>query len=270
MDIIVTTFNGLSYLKGCLSSLYKNTAYPFHLVIVDNASTDGSREWLESFIEKADNVTLHFNEKPASGFSQSNNIGLQYCKNKFVLLLNNDTLIFQKNWLTKLVSTLENREVGIAGCKLVYPNGLIQHAGVSFGYDALSKIMRPYHIGRLFPRDRPEFNVEREVPAVTFACALIRRSLLKDGLDEAYLKGCFEDTDFSLKIRKQGYKIMYVPVEVYHYEGATSLSKPQNEWIGQLEKNYQIFLSRWDKWLQKDFVENNDLYNPRGPVKHFT
>jgi GT2 family glycosyltransferase len=237
---------------------------------VDNASVDGSREWLESFKEKTADATVHFNEVADGGFAEGVNTGLSYCTGKYVLLLNNDTLLFQKDWLTRLAAEMANPKVAVAGAKLIYPNGLIQHAGVSFAYDALSRIMRPYHIGRMFRRDRPEFNVAREVPAVTFACALIRRSLLKDGLDTAYKRGCYEDTDFCLKVRKQGHKIMYVPTELYHYEGATNLEKPSSEWYGQVQRNYELFLQRWGTWLTKDFNENNGLYDPRGPVKPVT
>jgi len=268
-DIIILNFNGLKYLQPCLVSLYKNTTNPFHLIIIDNVSTDGSREWLTSFAKTKDNMTLHFNEKPDGGFAEGNNIGLHYAKNKHVLLLNNDVLVTQRGWLKRLVTQMEqDPKVGIIGIKLIYPNDLIQHAGVCFGYDPTTDQMRPFHLGRNFHRNRKEFNVQREVPAVTFACVLIRRELLKDGLDEAYVKGCFEDTDFCLSIRKKGYKILYVPIEMYHYEGATNLAKPK--WFDCVAKNYQIFLSRWNEWLKEDIRRHTDLYEPHGPVKKFT
>jgi len=271
VDLIILNFNGLKHLKNCLASLYKNTEYPFHLIIVDNASTDGSQEWLTSFAKNRNNITLHFNEKPDGGFSEGNNTGLKYAKNEFVLLLNNDVLIIERGWLKRLVKEMEQDEqVGIIGTKLVYPSDLIQHAGVSFGYDPSADQMAPFHLGRYFPRNQKEFNIQREVPAVTFACVLIRRQLLKDGLDEAYIKGCYEDTDFCLKVRKQGYKILYVPIELYHYEGATNLAKPKGEWMGQLQKNFQLFLSRWNEWLKEDIKKNVDLYDPKGPVKTYS
>ncbi len=271
VDIIILNMNGLRYLKPCLASLYKHTSQPFHLIIVDNVSTDGSREWLESFAEKTNNVTLHFNEELDGGYADGNNIGLQYVKHKYVMLLNNDTLIIENDWLKRLVKEMEDDpKVGLIGTKLVYPNDLIQHAGVTFGYDPRDDVMRPFHIGRWFPRYRPEFCVRREVPAITFACVLIRRELLKNGLNTTYERGCFEDTDFCLTARKQGYKILYVPVELYHFEGATNLTKPQREWYDNVHKNYQIFLSRWNEWIKKDIEENGALYDPRGPVKHFT
>jgi len=299
VDIIILNFNGLTHLKPCLASLYKHTSQNFHLIVVDNVSTDGSREWLTSFSEKVNNITLHFNEKPDGGYAEGNNIGLQYAKHKYVLLLNNDTLIIEKGWLKRIVQEMkQNPKVGIIGVKLVYPNDLIQHAGVTFGCEMGTNQMRPFHIGRMFSRERPEpfhigrmfsrerpeFNIQREVPAVTFACVLIRHELLKNGLDETYERGCFEDVDFCLKVRKQGYKILYVPVELYHYEGATNLPKPnwmsyvaknfqiflEPNWMSYVAKNFQIFLDRWNEWLKRDFEENQDLYDPRGPVKNLT
>jgi len=271
VDIVILNFNGLTHLKPCLASLYKHTSQNFHLIVVDNVSTDGSREWLTSFAEKVNNITLHFNKEPDGGYSAGNNIGLQHAKHKYVLLLNNDVLIIERGWLKRIVREMErDPKVGLIGVKLIYPNELIQHAGVTFGYDSTTNKMRPLHIGRFFPRYREEFNVQREVPAVTFACVLIQRELLKDGLDETYERGCFEDTDFCLNIRKRGYKILYVPVELYHYEGATNLTKPLKEWYEQVQKNFDVFLSRWGDWLKTDFNAKPNLYDPRGPTKYYS
>lgn len=269
VDLIVLNHNGLQYLKGCLQSLYKNTEHPFHLIVVDNASSDGSRGWLYKFTAEKDNIALHFNEDPDTSFSKGNNDGLRYAEDKYVLLLNNDILIIRKGWLKKLVSELDaDEKIGVVGVKLLYPNDLIQHAGCSFGFREIDRKMVPFHLGRYCPRDTPEYNVKRFVPMVTFACVLIRRELLKDGLDEAYKLGGFEDTDFCCKVRKQGYKILYTPeVELYHYEGATCLARPKHQWMMQLAQNWQTFTSQWNDWLKEDFTKNSKLYEVRGPVK---
>jgi len=262
--------NGLPYLKSCLASLYKNTDYSFNVIVVDNVSTDRSQEWLTEFAKKVNNCTVHFNKKPDSGFSEGNNIGLRYAKNKYVMLLNNDTLIIQQGWLWTLISELETDEtVGLVGPKLLYPNDLIQHAGVNFGYQPETHHIAPFHLGRFARRDSKFFNVRREVPAVTGACQLTRRELLKDGLDETYKKGGYEDMDFCCKVRKLGYKIIYVPVELYHYEGATNLARNQKEWTSQLAENYKIWCQRWDQWIFSDMEKNTMLYEMNVPILAF-
>lgn len=269
MDIVVLNHNGLQYLGGCLQSIYKNTEHPFNLILVDNASTDRSRDWLYEFAADKDNITLHFNADPDTSFSKGNNDGLKLAKGKYILLLNNDTLITRKGWLKTLVAELEaDKSVGLVGAKLLYPNDLIQHAGCSFGFREFDKRMVPFHLGRYCHKDTPEYNVKRFVPMVTFACVLIRRELLKVGLDESYKLGGFEDTDFCCKIRRQGYNILYTPeVELYHYEGATCLARPKQQWMKQLAQNWQTFSNRWDKWLKEDFTENAELYKVTGPIK---
>ena len=277
VDIIIPNYNGLSVLQSCIKSLYKNTEYPFHLVVVDNGSTDGSLEWLISFSSKtssaypqaANNKHSISHDNSPLGYAAANNVGLKSCKGKYVLLLNNDTLAIKKGWLKRMVNVMENDStVGIVGCKLLYPTDLIQHAGVTFGYDPIRNQTAPLHIGRYQPRNHPAFNVERFLPAVTFACALIRRELLADGLDEAYGRGGHEDTDFCMKQLKAGWNIKYVPVELYHYEGYTILGL--DKWMEHSSNNYLLWLKRWNDWLIKDIQKRPELYSPNGPVTAFT
>ena len=203
------------------------------------------------------------------GYAEANNIGLKSCKGKYVLLLNNDTLAIKKGWLKRMVNIIENDgTVAIVGCKLLYPTDLIQHAGVTFGYDPKLEQMVPLHIGRYQQRHNPAFNVERFLPAVTFACALIRRELLKDGLDTSYGRGGYEDTDFCMKQLKAGWNIKYVPVELYHYEGHTTLKL--DRWFETIKNNYLRWLDRWNEWLKEDIQKRPELYNPNGPTTSFT
>jgi len=277
VDIIILNMDGMtppskkntSYLPlpACLLSLYKRTVYPFHLIVVDNVSSDGSREWLVKQKKTLPNMTLHLNEELDGGYAAGNNIGLQYSDGDFVLLLNNDIMFSRSGWLETLVGEMAaEKNVGVEGVKLLYPNDLIQHAGVTFAHDPDNKYMVPFHLGRFEPREN--WGLKQLLPAVTFACVLIRKELLNDGLDEKYGLGNFEDMDFCVKARHDGWDILYNPeVELYHYEGATQLNRPdQNEWNRHMKRNFLLFQTRWSKWLIEDMKQHPAFYRAGLPA----
>jgi GT2 family glycosyltransferase len=264
VNIILLNWNGINFTPKCIETLYKNTSYPFNLIVVDNQSTDGSKKYLEAAQQIYPNMHTIFSECLNSGFANGINIGLQYLKNlpdrdqaSYVLLLNNDTLFLQKDWLNFLVQALdEDPSVGVASPMLLYPDGHIQYAGGTFNAQ-----LQPYHIGR-FKEPTDEFLKGREVPWATFACALIRRNLLVEGLSEQYLLGTFEDVDFCTKARFNGYKIMYIPeASIYHYEGATTVLNVNPEQFNKQQiANATLFQGRWANWLHMNRGAYPEIY----------
>ena len=127
--IIILNWNGKELLKDCLSSLLKLTGYPnYKVIVVDNGSTDGSLEYVKKNFPQVDVLPLDKNY----GFAKGNNKGIKYAlkkyKPRYILLLNNDTKIIQRDWLTKLVETAESdKKIGIVVPKLIYTDGRIQH-----------------------------------------------------------------------------------------------------------------------------------------------
>ncbi|MEM4325816.1 MAG: glycosyltransferase family 2 protein, partial [Candidatus Pacearchaeota archaeon] len=120
--IIIVNLNKKEILKKCLDSLYKKTKYKNYVVIVsDNGSTDGSVEMIKKEFKRVDLIENRKN----LGFALANNVAVDYALRKYnpdyFFLLNNDTKIIQKDWLTKLVETAESDErIGIVGCNLIY------------------------------------------------------------------------------------------------------------------------------------------------------
>ncbi len=258
VTIILLNMDGLKFTPSCITSLIKNTIFPFRLIVEDMASTDGSREWLREH-EDIPNLKVIYNDKQ-DGFSRGNNIALEEARGDYVLFLNNDTLVFDPGWLHGLVEEMEyDKTIGICGAKLLYPNNLIQHGGVTFGYVQAVNRLVPFHIGRFEKREK--YSEKRVLPAVTFACALVRRELLNEGLDESYGRGNYEDMDFCCKVRKEGHKILYNgEVELYHYEGGTTLRQPQPEWMEHVQRNWIMFSDRWNGWLMEDVKANQQTY----------
>jgi GT2 family glycosyltransferase len=222
--IIILNWNGKELLKDCLSSLFKVTDYPnYKVIVVDNGSTDGSVEYVKKNFPQVDVLPLDKNY----GFAKGNNIGIKYAlkkyKPKYIILLNNDTKIIQKDWLTKLVETAESdKKIGIVGPKLIYPDGRIQHIWTIVNPYRLQFFITNYKRGE---KDSKRFSIVKEVDALCAACVLIKKEVIEriGLLDENFTPFWLEDTDFSLRAKNSGFKLIYNgKVKVVHFEGVST------------------------------------------------
>lgn len=231
-SIIVLTFNGLKLNKKCINSILKNTERDFEVIVIDNASSDGTVDYLKSLDDPRVNVIYNKNN---IGFAKGNNQGSREAMGEVIVFLNNDTEV-TKNWLRPLWDALDSKNVGIAGPKLLYPDGKIQHAGVVFSHKGM-----PRHIYRRFDSDFPPANKEREFQSVTGACLAIKKELFErvNGFDEEYING-LEDVDLCFKVRELGLKVMYCPESVViHHE---SVSKDR---FKHLYRNIEYYQKKW-------------------------
>jgi len=256
VDIITLNFNNLEYTKMMVSTLFRNTKYPFHLIVVDNASKEaGTKKYLKTLESKA---TVHYNLVPDSGFAEGNNIGLQYAENDYILLMNNDILIPSKGWLNKLMSHFEDSNVALVGCKLLYPNDTIQFAGGNLMLNAFSTYNCFYHRGRFENKDK--FSTTEAVPQLTFAFVLANKELFGK-LDTTYKIGTFEDNDKCMEILEKGYKIIYDgSVYLYHYESVTQFKRNQEVFNRQMFINSQIFRKRWMIKIWRSLLEKPEFW----------
>lgn len=127
-SIIIVNFNGASFLNECLSSVFR-TEYPnFEVILVDNASTDKSLSIAQTFASKND-IKIIKNEKNL-GFGPANNVGFEHSRGDYIVFLNNDTIV-NSNWLSILISTMENDDsIGLAQSLILNIEGkTIQTAG---------------------------------------------------------------------------------------------------------------------------------------------
>jgi len=244
VSIIIPTFNNLPLTRSCLESLAKTPATTqFETIVVDNASTDGSAEFLREQ-EKAGGIRLIINLRN-EGFARACNQGAQAAHGSRLLFLNNDTKV-TPGWLDAMIQAARRPHVGIVGAKLLYADGRIQHAGIGFINDI------PDHPHRHAPADAAEANQFRELDMVTGACLLIQRELFIQlaGFDETYRNGV-EDIDLCLRARAAGRKIVYEPrAVVYHLEGQSAGR------FSHVNENLRLFFGRWGKSFdaRKNFV----------------
>ena len=250
-SIIIPVFNKLELTSQCLTTLAAATTMPeYEVIVVDNASTDGTAEFLAAL---GGDVQVIRNQENY-GFAIACNQGAKAARGEYLLFLNNDT-IPTEGWLNALVDEVERHpDVAVVGSKLLYEDGTIQHAGVAFSRIWFS----PYHIYRGFPADAPVVNRRREFQCVTAACMLVRREVFESvgGFDDGYRNG-FEDVDLCLKIGERGWKIVYQPNSVvYHLESQTPGRKAHER------ENSKRLLARWGhKWWLAD---EDAIYVPDG------
>ena len=239
VSIIILTWNALEYTQKCVNSIRNHTNYPHEIVFVDNASTDGTVEYLRKLIKEHPNCKLIENHEN-KGFAVGNNQGVAIATGEYVMLLNNDVLV-SDGWLESLVEGLEiDKNIGMVGPITNSISGRQQVNKIPYTdeqefYKFAQEIRRTYK-GRLTPRYR-----------VAGFAVLMRKALYEEvgGLDESFGTGNYEDDDLCLKVSKKGYAIMVdESVFIHHYRSQTFIDNKIN-YRDSLSVNGSKFKEKW-------------------------
>lgn len=225
VSIIIDNWNGKHFLKRCLDSLLAQKYPNFELIVIDDASTDGSQEVIKSIKSKVERQRVRFiliENKRHFGFAIVNNQGIKIAKGKYVLLLNNDTKV-TKDFLFPLVDLLEkNSEVAAAQSKILVmddPTLLDDVASYLTPFGFL------YHIG-FWEKDKPEFNRRQITFSPKGACFFIKKAVLDEvGLMDDRFYCYFEESDLAWRMWLAGYKIFFEPKSVIYHVIAGSMKK---------------------------------------------
>ncbi|MCY3020644.1 MAG: glycosyltransferase family 2 protein [Planctomycetota bacterium] len=219
VSILIPFRDGAKMLARCLESVRGKTAYKhYEFVLIDNGSVERSTQRLLTREKSKPNVRAVLMDEPFN-FARLNNRGAQEAHGEYLLLLNNDIEVIEPGWLGAMLEQAQRPEVGAVGAKLLYPDGLIQHAGGIVGQDDIAA-----HAYRLCPADEPEASCVRNCAAVTGACLLTRTRLFGQlgGLNETDLPVAYNDVDYCLRLREKGLLVVYTPHAVLlHHESAT-------------------------------------------------
>ena len=230
LSIVIVNYNVKYYLEQCLRSVERAAAHIEHeVLVIDNASEDGSMEYLKP---RFPHVTW-IESKENGGFSHANNIGFGQASGKYILMLNPDTIVTREALEGCVEFMDQHPEAGAAGVKMINKDGTFameSRRGIVKPWVAFCKatgLCRRYPKSRLFGHyymsslDTEEAN---PIEMVSGAYMFLRRETLdKVGtLDEQFFM-YWEDSDLSYRILKSGEKNYYLPYTIFHYKGESSV-----------------------------------------------
>ncbi len=233
-SIVILTFNKISYTKKCIESIRKYTSKgSYEIIVVDNASTDGTISWLK---EQSDIITI-FN-KDNLGFPKGCNQGIEIAQGSEVLLLNNDVIVTPM-WLEQMLEALYSSEkVGAVGPVTNYAHG--QEIPVTYQNEA-EMVSFASEVTEKFKN-----KWSQKTKLIGF-CLLFKKSVLEEVgvLDELFSPGNYEDDDISFRILLAGYKLLLCHNVFVHHFGSTSFRNDISKFNDLLTENELKFLDKW-------------------------
>jgi len=256
ISIIIPTKDRSELLARCLDSIESRSTYPkYEVLVVDNNSEEEATK--RYFREIAGRHTVLSYPHPFN-WAAINNFAAKRAGGSYLLFLNNDIEVIEPDWLTAMLEHAQREEVGVVGAKLLFPSGLIQHAGAVLGIGGVCG-----HAFKGLPAESPGYvdlaKVVRNYSAVTGACMCVRREVFDSvgGFEEG-LRVAFSDIDFCLRIRERGLLVVYTPYSVlYHHESAT-----RGTW--HPSEDTQFMRDRWDSLI----AAGDPYYNPNLSLLH--
>jgi GT2 family glycosyltransferase len=256
VSIIMPTGGKMRLLRKAINSITGRTSYGnYEIVLIDNSDPAGKEGTeVKAFVRKIRSKRIRYFRygiKPFN-FSKLVNYGARRAKGEYLLLLNDDISVMNKDWLSEMLKVCQQKNVGAVGAKLYYENNTIQHVGVVLGLFGVCE-----HVFKGTPwKDHGYFcsnYVYKDYLAVTGACLMTKRRLFlgMGCLDEKHLKVAYQDIDYCLKLHKKSLFVVFTPyAELYHYEGLTKK-------VCVARGEYKYLCGKWKK-----YIDNDPFYNP--------
>lgn len=254
VSIIIPTRDRVELLKNCLTGVLEETDYTnMEVIVVDNNSEQSETLNYLSKISADDRVRV-LRDAADFNFSALNNKAVRTANGEIIVMLNNDIEVIEGNWLTEMVSWAVLPEVGCVGAKLLYGDGLVQHAGVVLGIGGVAGHSHKRYNGS----DHGYFGrlqLVQNYSAVTAASLAVRKSTYEKvgGLDEKNLAIAFNDVDFCLKVQQAGYRNVWTPyAELYHLESHSRGAEDTPEKQARFLREVKFMQNKWGAVLQRD------------------
>jgi len=266
VSIVVVTYNNLDLTRQCLESLYARTEWPnFEVIVVDNASSDATPDYLREAATSYPELKLFLNPENV-GFARACNAGLREASGEYFVLLNNDTVL-TRGWLTSLIRHLHaDSRIGMIGS---VTNAIGNEAMVPVGYEDVER-MPQWAASFVRDHDGEVF----DIPMLAMFCVALRRSVFEivGPLDERFGVGLFEDDDYSLRVRQAEYRVVCAQDSfVHHWMRAAFAQIPPAEYQRLFERNRRLFEEKWGTvWVvhggrtEKRAGEPNDVRGGSG------
>jgi GT2 family glycosyltransferase len=246
VSIIIVSYNTAKLLDECIDSIKSQTSVEYEIIVVDNNSTDSTLEILK---EKHADIILIEN-KINNGFASANNQGIDIAKGKYVFLFNPDTVVLDSAVDKLHLFMEENPDIGICGPKNLGADLKLQMNCDHFP-SLWNIVVENFSLGKIFPQI-PIFNKTmmryweydciREVDRITGCSILVRKSIFNSigKLDDKFFM-YFEETDFCLRVKRGGYKVVFYPnAAIIHYGGQSALQGKRNHIVNTTALNYYL------------------------------
>ena len=242
VDLITLSWNRKDLTKAFVESFLKHTRVPCRLIIIDQASTDGSPDYLRALNDQGNcKVTVLLNSDN-KGFVRGMNQGIAMSDADFVCLVNNDVL-FSDGWLEEILAVFEqNEKIGVLN-----PNSNTLGLKLSEG-QAIESVAKDL-------RDKYE-GVFVEMPFCSGFCMIARKALIDKagGLSDEYAPMFFEDSDFSKKALQAGYLIGFAKGSYVWHQEHGSFSSKDKDIENIFQRNKRIFEEKWGKILRVAWI----------------
>jgi GT2 family glycosyltransferase len=257
LSVIIVNWNTSELLRNCLASVYEQTVdLDYEVIVVDNASTDSSLKMLKSDFPQ---VVLIENEENR-GFAAANNQAIAVTKGRYILLLNSDTVILDRAIERTISFANENPKAGAIGCKVLNPDGTIQHSCFMFP-SILNMLLSSTYLYKIFPKNKLfgreqmtwwDRNDVREVDVIKGCFMLVRREAIEQvGILDEHFFVYGEETDWCYRLKKEGWKVMFTPIgQVIHF-GGQSTQQSKVEMILQLRGSILLFIKKHKGFLSQ-------------------
>jgi GT2 family glycosyltransferase len=252
VSIIVVNWNGLHLLEECFSSLARQTWKQTEFILVDNGSTDGSRDLVISWAERLPNaqtILLSYN----SGFCKANNLAFAKARGEWIALFNTDA-VAEPDWLQELLRYSDpSRRIGMLASKILFqePEGVIDKVGHLIYWDGQNR-------GRgTMQRDVGQYDKPEEILWPDACAALYHRKVFEEtgGFDETFF-AFGDDADLGLRARLLGWSAWYVPTAVVHHRHSASFGAYSPFKVMLVERNRLLLAIKnfpWPLLLQNPF-----------------
>jgi GT2 family glycosyltransferase len=259
VSVIVPTRDQPDMLARCAAGVLLRTDYPrIELLVVDNGSMEERTLAVLEDLSHDERVRVLRDERPFN-YSALNNAAVRRSTGDVLVLLNDDTEVSHPGWLRELVSLALRPQIGIAGARLLYPGGRIQHAGIVMERGGAEHQFRFCDAADLGPNG--ELALTRSVSAVTAACIALRRDVFEEvsGFDEG-LVVAYGDVDLCLRVRARDYRVVCSPfAELYHLESATRGYEDTPEKLERYISETDLMMRRWSSsgFMSETFANPN-------------
>jgi len=261
VSIIIPFKDQPDVLDRCLESIKNKTSYhSYEIILVNNNSKLSETDIvILKWSKKLSNIRVIEYPHPFN-YSSINNFAVLKSHGEYVVLMNNDIEVISPDWIESLLEHAQRDEVGAVGGKLLYPNGLIQHAGIAVGIGGIAG-----HPHKLFPGESNGYinhlKITRNVIAVSGALLMVKKSKYFEinGLDEKNFTFSLNDVDFCLRLIEKGYLNIYTPYcKAIHTESLSRGYESSPEKKSQYKKEIDYFLNRH----KQIYLSGDPWYNP--------